>query len=221
MRSAEAESKREHIMLAAERLFADRRFHEITLDEVAKAAGVGKGTIYLYFADKDDLFFQVVMSGFAQLCEIVERGRAEGAAFHECLLAVCRQISAFFQRRRQLLRMMQAEDGRLDCQRGAMHERWHAHRQQLVAALGRILADGVSENAVRADVPPEILAAFLLGMLRTRAREVEVPDRMPLEAVVELFLHGAGGEGQAAPRGSRGGARPPAGSELQASDEGR
>ena len=74
MRSSDRQSKRDQIMKAAEHLFTNRRFHEITLDQVARAAGVGKGTIYLHFADKDDLFFQVATSGFTQLCEIIERG---------------------------------------------------------------------------------------------------------------------------------------------------
>jgi AcrR family transcriptional regulator len=191
VRSSERQSKRDQIMMAAEHLFTNRRFHEITLDQVARAAGVGKGTIYLHFADKDDLFFQVATSGFTQLCEIVERGAGTGVGFHENLLAVCRQISAFFQRRRQLLRMMQTEDGRMACEHGAMRERWLTHRRPLVVALGKILAVGVREGVVRQDVPPEALVSMLLGMLRTRARELEASDEVSLDLVVGLFLFGA------------------------------
>ncbi len=191
MRASDRQSKRDQIMMAAEQLFTNRRFHEITLDQVARAAGVGKGTIYLHFADKDDLFFQVATSGFSQLCEIVERGAVAGGPFHENLLAVCRQISVFFQRRRQLLRMMQTEDGRMASEHGAMRERWLTHRRPLVAALGKILAAGVREGVVREDVPPEALASFLLGMLRTRAREMEASDDISLDVVVRLFLFGA------------------------------
>jgi AcrR family transcriptional regulator len=191
VRSSDRQSKRDQIMKAAEHLFTNRRFHEITLDQVARAAGVGKGTIYLHFADKDDLFFQVATSGFTQLCEIIERGAVTGVPFHQSLVAVCRQISAFFQRRRQLLRMMQTEDGRMACEHGAMRERWLTHRRQLVAALGQILAAGVREGAIRQDVPPAALAALLLGMLRTRARELEASDDVSLDTVVGLFLFGA------------------------------
>ena len=50
------DNKREQILNALEQLLPGRRFHEITLDEVSRAAQVGKGTIYLYFQDKDALF---------------------------------------------------------------------------------------------------------------------------------------------------------------------
>ncbi len=196
MPSADPQGKREQIMLAAERVFADRRFHEVTLDQVARAAGVGKGTIYLYFSGKEDLFFQVATSGFAQLCEIVERGRPEGASFEAGLLAVCRQISAFFQRRRRLLRLMHTEEGRVSGLHGGLRERWLGHRRQLVTALGRIFAAGAREGAVRTDVPPEALAVFLLGLLRARARDLlEAPESVPIETVVSLFLDGAAGGG--------------------------
>ena len=67
----ENSDKRQSIMQTAERLFKSRRIHEITLDEVAQKAKVGKGTIYLHFQNKDDLFFQVATSGFDELCGLV------------------------------------------------------------------------------------------------------------------------------------------------------
>lgn len=54
------EGKREQILTALNNLLPGKRFHEITLDEVARAAQVGKGTIYLYFHDKDALFYELI-----------------------------------------------------------------------------------------------------------------------------------------------------------------
>lgn len=187
--------KRELIMEAAERLFSWRRFHEITLDEVAREAGVGKGTIYLYFADKEDLFFQLATSGYTQLCEIIRQQPLNSQPFREGLLAIAVQMSDFFERRRQLLRMMQTEDGRLSCHPGRLRERWMTYRQQLVGALARVLEIGVAEGVIRADLPPEALAAFLLGLLRTRARENDVPEQISLEQSISLFLQGAAASG--------------------------
>jgi len=187
--------KLELIMEAAERLFSWRRFHEITLDEVAREAGVGKGTIYLYFADKEDLFFQLATSGYTQLCEIIGQQSLDGQPFRESLLAIAAQISDFFERRRQLLRMMQTEDGRLSCHPGRLRERWLMHRQQLVGTLARVLQAGVAEGVIRADLPAEALAAFLLGLLRTRARESDVQEQLSLEQSIGLFLQGAAASG--------------------------
>ena len=186
--------KSEQIMLAAEKLFTSRQLHEITLEDVAEAAKVGKGTIYRYFKDKDDLFLQTATSGFEELCDVLRRKVPEDARFEEQLLAACAQISAFFQRRRQLFRMMQAEGIRMHWCKGEARERWLAKRKKLVAAVGDIIGRGAAEGVVRADLPPEVLAHFLLGMLRTRGRALaEEPEEMRrYEVVVDLFLNGAG-----------------------------
>ncbi len=185
--------KRQQIMQAAEAMFTTRRFHEITLDEVASAARVGKGTIYRYFQDKDDLFYQIVTGGLEEMCELLSSRVPADASFDEQLLGACRQISGFFERRRQLTRMMQAEEGRMTCADGPLRQRWMKRRRRLVEAVGRILARGVEEGEVRDDLPPQVLASFLLGMLRTRARDLaDFPPRMrEFEVVLDLFRHGA------------------------------
>jgi AcrR family transcriptional regulator len=188
------QDKRPRIMQAAERLFTSRRLHEITLDDVAQIARVGKGTIYRYFQDKDDLFFQTATSGFDELCELLRRQVPPGAAFTAQLVEACRQISGFFDRRRQLFRMMQAEEGRMNWCRGPIRTRWLEKRKALVAAVAEILDKGVADGLVRGDIRPDVLASLLLGMLRTRTRELSEPGarHCSLEKMVEIFCAGAG-----------------------------
>lgn len=52
---ADAARNRERILRAAERLYRHRGFAAITMDEVAAAAGVGKGTVYRRFGDRASL----------------------------------------------------------------------------------------------------------------------------------------------------------------------
>jgi len=189
--------RRHEIMAAAERLFTSRRYHEVTTDDIAQAARVGKGTIYRYFEDKDDLFFQVGMSGFEELCEVVRTTVPGDAPFREQLLRACGEIPKFFRRRAQLFRMMQAEEGRMRWQQPKIRQRWTAHRKKLVAAVAAIVAKGVAEGQVRRDIPCEVLANFLLGMLRTRGRDLaDAPQAMQRdEVIVDLFCRGAGASG--------------------------
>jgi len=185
--------RRADIMRAAEKLFTSRRYHEIALDDVVQEAKVGKGTIYRYFRNKEDLFFQTASSGFEELCEWIARKVPENGSFTEQLVGVCRSISEFFAKRRQLFRMMQSEEARMYWRRGEVRERWLQQHRKLVSAVGQIVQKGVREGRVRSDIPGEVLASFLLGMLRTRTRTLsDVPTGMrPAELVVDLFCHGA------------------------------
>lgn len=56
----EAVSKRECILVEAAKIFARFGFKKTSIDEIAKEAGVGKGTVYLAAESKEELFYQVL-----------------------------------------------------------------------------------------------------------------------------------------------------------------
>jgi AcrR family transcriptional regulator len=66
--------KRSKIIRAAADLFSEKDFHDATVEEVADLAGVGKGTVYLYFPSKENLFVEVIKNGVLQLVDEVEQG---------------------------------------------------------------------------------------------------------------------------------------------------
>lgn len=186
-------NKRQTIMEAAEKLFASRRFHEITMDDIAAAAGVAKGTLYGYFKDKDDLFFQTGTSGFDELCELIARKVCDEMPFPQQLLSACREISTFYKQRHQLLRMMQAEDGRMSQYKGSLRQRWMDKRKNLLMAIAGILAKGVASKEIRSDIPPFVMASMLMGMMRARAIDLtDSPAELRShEVILELFCTGA------------------------------
>src|SRR5438876_8413885 len=59
------------ILAAAARLFGKRRFHEVRMDDLAGEAKVGKGTLYRYFPDKEELYVALVSRSSEQyLCQM-------------------------------------------------------------------------------------------------------------------------------------------------------
>jgi len=185
--------KREQIMTAAEALFASRRFHEITVEEIARRAAVGKGTVYRYFADKEALFSAVAMAGFDDLCGLVSRQAACEGPFVESLERVAQALARFFGRRHRVFRLMQAEAHRMRRHRGAQREAWRARRAALQQAVCDVLVRGREQGVLRVDVPVELLAVSLLGLLRMHGRgaPLGLPDAPPVGQLMELFLHGA------------------------------
>lgn len=67
------EARPAELMAAALDLFVERGFAATRLDDVAARAGVSKGTLYLYFSSKEDLFKAVIRSGIVPLIERGER----------------------------------------------------------------------------------------------------------------------------------------------------
>ena len=56
-------NKRERILAAGLRLFANQTYQAVTMDRVAEAAGVAKGTLYLYFPSKEALYLGILSDG--------------------------------------------------------------------------------------------------------------------------------------------------------------
>ncbi len=178
--------RRQQIIRAIERLSVNRGIHEITLDEVAQAAHIGKGTIYNYFKDKNDLFFQSAAFGFDELCELVKRKFCDNRSFSEKLMDISRAIGRFFEKHRQLLG--QNETSRVCCHQ--FKQQWALKRKKLVAAVSEILSQGVSSNAIRADISTDMLARYLLSMLRTQAKDLRNSSKTVngYELLVALFM---------------------------------
>lgn len=65
VREVDKEARREALRAVAWRLFQERPYEAINVSEVAEQAGLAKGTIYLYFATKEELFLSVQEQQFA------------------------------------------------------------------------------------------------------------------------------------------------------------
>ena len=82
--------RRDQILTAAHAVFASRGFKEATVGDIADAAGIAKGTLYLYFKSKDEIYWAALNRGLDGLhalttasLERVEHPREKLRAFIE------------------------------------------------------------------------------------------------------------------------------------------
>jgi AcrR family transcriptional regulator len=113
-RSARSAARREEILAAALDEFSARGFAATRLDDVAQRAGVAKGTIYLYFRDKESLFQELIRTMLTPLVGTIEAmGKADlpisALAEHFADLFV-REV--YETRRKDVIRLMIAEGPR-------------------------------------------------------------------------------------------------------------
>lgn len=182
-------NKKLKIIKAVEKLAKKHSFYEIKLDDVVRLAGVGKGTLYLYFEDKNDLFAQVTLNGSEELCTLIEQHAKSDSPFIEKLYTVCQAISDFFVQRHSLLRLIHEYEARSGI---SLSHSKNQQREKIFQILVTILQQGVSEDKLYSTVPLDTQAVFLLGLLRTRnlsfeRHNMEVP---PVKMAVDIFLNG-------------------------------
>ncbi len=178
----------EKILGAASRLFAGRRFHEVRMEDVAALAEVGKGTLYRYFKDKEELYLALLDRAAAGLRQCMDEALAGAAGPRERLEALVGAILAYFDRNPYLFDLLQHAEAR---QQSGTLENWQAIRTTNIQRTLEILEEG--RRAGLWNIPePLTPVLILLGGLRAVLR-FSPPPRPPdlARRIVEDFLHGA------------------------------
>jgi AcrR family transcriptional regulator len=67
-RVATRDERRGSLIDAARQVFGEKGYHAATIDDITRAANVGKGTFYLYFQEKREIYYEVIR-GFFQLIQ--------------------------------------------------------------------------------------------------------------------------------------------------------
>jgi len=75
--------KKEQIIEAARALFTMYGYRKVSMDEIAREAGVTKKTIYTYFKDKDELYQYFVLEEIEQMKKIIEKNEKKPIPFAE------------------------------------------------------------------------------------------------------------------------------------------
>jgi len=180
------------IVRNAEKLFMSRRYDEVTLDQVASKAGVGKGTIYRYFENKEHLYYQIIMTGLAELVESLERCAQQKQDAGEQLRCLVGRIVEFFTARRSLLRLMHSEQFRGSARRRKMRRAWREKSEEMVDTLASAIGRGMEAGRYRRRVSAKVAARLLLGMVRAALwhRDDMPQDVQVSEVLVDMFEAG-------------------------------
>jgi AcrR family transcriptional regulator len=184
------------ILAAAAQLFATQRFHEARMEDIAALAEVGKGTLYRYFKDKEELYLALLeraAEGMAACLEGVERAVGPRAQ----LLRLVAAILGYFDSQPHLLELIQHAEV---MQRAGREFPWQKARNLNMARVKEIFRAGQRDGVFAID-DPDVAALMLLGGLRAVFRFGPRPRPADLaERIVGGFLGGYGDRGRAHPR---------------------
>ena len=166
-RKEKSAARRDAILSAALEEFSLRGFEATRLDDVARRAGIAKGTIYLYFRDKESLFQELIRT---MLTPIVGTIEALGAADLPVNLLAGRLVDLFVRevyetRRKDVIRLMISEGRRFP----KLAEFYYSEvLSRIIAALRAVLRRAAARGEVPAglvDFPQLIAAPGLVAII--------------------------------------------------------
>jgi TetR/AcrR family fatty acid metabolism transcriptional regulator len=154
--------KRDRILKAAVKVFARNGFHATRVSEVAKAAGVADGTIYLYFKSKEELLFSLFEDRVGKLLAYMRDELPKKKDAPERLRALIDMQLGLLEGERDLAEVITVilrQSTRL------MKEFAAPHFSAYLDAIAKIIADGQATGSFRTDVSPHVAARAIFGAL--------------------------------------------------------
>lgn len=154
------------ILVAAYRVFAERGFEEATMAEIAGVAGVAKGTLYLYYPSKQEIYDaalrQIAVEVDARTKSALEAAPGVGEKVHAFIETKLR----YFEGHRDFFRISEREFGHPAYRHGQHARLVDQLRQEQVRLLDQILQQAVRRKAIR-PVRTEAAAYAIFDLTRS------------------------------------------------------
>jgi len=164
-----SEERQRHILEHAKRVFAERGFHAANVSHICAAAGIGRGTLYLYFANKKAVFTAIVGECLGRVQALMESRRAwsypppddlrRGDAIEWSARQLRRVFEVVFQDERTL-RILLREAVGLDMD---VEKLLGEIDEALIDVVAADLSDSQEAGIVRADLQPRLTATLMVG----------------------------------------------------------
>ena len=156
-------NKKEDIIKVAAKLFSQKSFHDVKMDEIAEELSIAKGTIYLYFKSKEKLYLEILEESYEAIEAILENEIAIDETSPVKLQKVLGIIFSFYRRNLDVLKILSRDETHLIKEHFEFTEHWRLRRLKLYE---KILEKGIDEGAFSVK-SPKLTALIIFGLVRS------------------------------------------------------
>ena len=186
--------RRTDIIRAAEHVFALKGFHKATIQDIARQAQYATGTVYLYFEDKDALYFSIIEEKIRGLLFNLKLKTGSENNIKNKLAAVIYESLSFFQKDQDFFRIFVQEESRWSVKSRLAKSKIAQERKEF---LTNLIIRAQSDGVIRKDLPAlqimEIFESIVIAFVFNWWQESNLKDLKGLsEVILDLFLNGAG-----------------------------
>jgi len=183
--------KNERILSAACQLFAESDFHNVSMEDVAVSAGVGKGTLYNYFQSKDDLYFSILQSRLEKLLDVLEKAYSNRDDFIRNLRSLILHLYLFMSKYRYFHQIWNREENSLKQKNNTVILEL---RNKILDLIRRVLFQGQNEKLLKKNVNIDISVQLIYCMINYLSINNHTVDKkeMRIDSLMEILLNGIG-----------------------------
>lgn len=175
-------SKRELILESAAVIFARNGFFSAKVEEIAAHAGVGKGTVYEYFASKQELFQELVVHGLEESLREMQRETARCTAAEDKLRIISALHCSHVINYRDLTRVTMDSH----CQMEGGFRNWIFEVQaRKIAFIRETIEQGIANGEFRSNLDGALAAQAFAGIMASLFHQVVFAGELDEKAMTE------------------------------------
>jgi AcrR family transcriptional regulator len=163
----EFQARRQEILAAATRLFANQGYHGTSMSEIAREAEFSTGSLYNFFRNKEELYFELLQEKISLLETRVYAVLEGPAGVLDKLGTFVDVLLHFFEAERDFFRIFAEQRGQFELSaKGQFADVIHERYEKYLGAMVNLMRQGIEEGIFKALNPAE-LALILMGILNT------------------------------------------------------
>ncbi|WP_029215105.1 TetR/AcrR family transcriptional regulator [Kallotenue papyrolyticum] len=195
LRERQRQEREQLILDAAAQVFADKGYHQATIEEIAARVGIAKGTVYLHFPTKDDLLLALLERLARAFAEMVEHIAAQPLSARERLEQIVSHTYAQLHDRRVHLLLSLGDQPGVSRQRLEEHAALRAQTQRAMQGIRAILEQGQRAGEFDAHLPLGVMLHLFLALLSPRKyghliKDLDLPPAELARTVLRVYLCG-------------------------------
>lgn len=159
-RSKKAEARREEILRAATKILRDKGYHGTSMQDIADAVGMYKGSLYQHIDNKEDVAYEIILEGLKNTVDVLEQSCATASTFSEKLRLAVEHNIRYTALNRDVLAVMLENTKHLSKERREpIVEQQHRYEKNFID----ILEGGIKAGEFR-QVDTKVVAFAIIGM---------------------------------------------------------
>lgn len=183
---------RRTIIDAAVRLFAKKGFFETRVDDIARAAKIAKGTVFLYFKNKPSLYTEIIDEHFTGAIQFLKKTQAQRISNMDKLRAISDDWLDYMLKFKHQYPMFTMEnvDKTRKIMRG-LHAVAFSRVGEIIDHIARIIQAGIAAGEFR-KMDPKLGAIYFLNSIRTVFQAcIILPEcKHPKKQIMEMLFKG-------------------------------
>ena len=192
----EKEARKKDILEEAAKLFSEKGYHEVKVDDIAEKVGLSKGTIYLYYENKEALFYSIILEKTKLLELQLESSINTDDGFIRSLQSFVHTFLTFFNENESFFKIAHSEKIRISDEG---HHRMRAHgmkafQKTFFLIMNKLIKFGQAQKIIcKGD--PEIYTKMIRGLINSFTfhrifwgSQYSIDEET--KQIVDIFLHG-------------------------------